>query len=352
MILRSTSFFLLALPAFAGEPPIMVETKSPSPWRIGAGVMWRNIGELSVDPKLQNSSFSSQFFNLPIGAGEIDAYANRTYDDGFVNIGAATPITGLTTNWGHQSDSQVTGDSLNYSLSGGSAQTFPGSSRDDEGTAPAPYLELSYLRPIRPNLVAGFTANLSLASLDGQTTCAISNSKVSIADHYALNGVIPPTAPYTGSFAGPGTLINNSPTSRDFILTPNGTSNYHFANYTDLYSLALGAEIHWQPAESYYLGIGSGAVINLADWSSSWNLPVPNATGSGSTTFTGANSGENFLWGLYIKGSAGYHIKKHWTCEGFFRYDWNESLHSSVSPSSFELGLTGWSIGLGLSYRF
>lgn len=360
MISRFIGFFSLALPVLAGDLPISMDAKSPiipapkspSPWRIGAGVMWRNIGELSVDPNLQNSSFANRFFIPPVGAGEVGTFANRTYDDGFVKNGAATPITGLTTNWGYQSNNQVNGDSLNYTLSGGSTQTLPNSSRDEENTAPAPYLELGYLRPIRQNLVAGFTANLSLAKLDGRTVSTMNNSSVSIADHYTLNGVIPPFAPYNGSYTGPGPLINNQPTSRDFILTPDGTSNYHFANDTDLYSLAFGAEIHWQATESCHLGLGTGAVLNLADWDASWNLPVPNATGIGSTTVAGANRGNDFLWGLYIKGSAGYRISEQWSCQGFFRYDWNEALHGSVSPSSFVLGLDGWSVGFGLVFQF
>ena len=360
MISRSIGFLLLALPVLAGDPSIMADAKStitpapeaPSPWRIGAGVMWRNIGELSVHPNLQNGPFASRFFIAPPGAGEAGAFANRTYEDGFVNIGAATPATGLTTNWGYQSNNQVSGGSLNQTLSGGTAQTLPGFSTDEKDSNPAPYLELSYLRPIRPDLVAGFTTNLSLVSLDGRTASAMNKSSVSIADHYALGGVIPPSAPYTGSFAGPGPLLNNQPTSRDFILTPNGTSNYNFANDTDLYSLAFGGEIHWLPAESYYFGIGTGAVLNLADWNASWSVPVPNANGIGTTSVGGANSGDDFLWGLYLKGSAGYRINAQWSCEGFFRYDWNEALRSSVCPSAFELGLTGWSVGFGLVYQF
>ena len=355
---HSIAFLSLALPVLAGEPAALMDAKSPitpapaapGPWRIGAGVMWRNIGDLSVNPKFQNSRFADRFFAPPTEAGAANIFSNRTYDDGFVNIGAATPATGLTTNWSYQNDNQVSNGSLNYSLGGGSTQAFPGSGKDDEDPAPAPYLEFSYLRPIQPNFSAGFTANLSLTSLDGRSSSTMNKSSVSIADRYALSGVIPPSAPYTGSFAGPGPLITNNPTSRDFILTPDGTSNYQFAHDTDLYSLAFGAEIHWQPAESWYLGFGTGAVLNLADWDASWSMPVP--TTSGTTMIRGANNGENFLWGLYLKGSAGYRIDERWSIEGFFRYDWNETLRGSVSPSSFELGLTGWSAGLGVNCRF
>jgi hypothetical protein len=360
MTLRFIGFLMLAVSVHAGDSPATADAKSPitpkpaspGPWRIGVGAMWRNIGELSVDPNLRNSGFANRFFVAPAGAGETGVFANRSYDDGFVNIGAATPASGLTTNWGHQNDSQFRGGSLNYTLSGGAAQSLPGPTGDDEDSTAAPFIEISHLRPIRPNLIAGFTANLSLAGLDGRADSAMSNSTVSISDRYALGGVIPPSAPYTGSFTGPGPLIPNQPTSRDFILTPNGGSSYHFAHDTDLYSLALGGEIHWQHADSFYLGIGLGAVLNLADWSASWNMPVPDASGRGSNTIGGADSGGDFLWGIYLKGSAGYRINQQWSIEGFYRYDWNETLRNSVGASSFDLGLTGWSAGLGVILHF
>ena len=358
MISRPIGFLLVTLPVLAGDPPAWADAKSPiipaaeapGPWRIGTGMMWRKIGGLSVNPNLQNGPLVNRCFIAPTGAGVANTFANRTYDDGFVNIGAATPGSGLTTNWGYQGDSQVHGGSLNYTLSGGAAQTLPSSGKDGEDTNSAPDLELSYLRRIRPDLLAGFTANLSLAGLAGRTTSTMDHSSVSIADHYALGGVIPPSAPYSGSFAGPGPLIHNQPTSRDFILSPNGTNPYLFSHDTDLYSLALGGEIHWQTAESWYLGFGTGAVLNLAVWNASWHATLPNTTGT--TTVGVANNGEDLLWGLYLKGSAGYRIDERWSIEGFFRYDWNESLHASVSPSTFELGLTGWSAGFGVGYHF
>lgn len=354
MIPRIFGFLLLALAASATAEVEQIITPAPagsSPWRFGAGAMWRNVGKLSVDPNFQNSTLANRFFIAPGGAGEVDAFADRTYDDGFVHIGAATPGSGLTTNWGYQNDSQAAAGSLTYLLSGGSAQSLPGAAGDVETPAAAPYLELSYLYPAGPSLIAAFTAHFSLAGLSGRASSAMTNSLVSVSDRFALNGVIPPSAPFSGSFAGPGPLIGNRPSSRDFILTPDGDSAYRFAHDTDLYSLALGTEIHWMPTGSFGLGFGFGAVMNLADWNASWNMPLPVASG-GSTMVGAANSGGDFLWGLYVKGSANYRINGNWGVEGFFRYDWNETLRDSVGPSSFSLGLSGWSAGFGVVWQF
>ncbi|MFC7336407.1 hypothetical protein ACFQY0_04395 [Haloferula chungangensis] len=359
MTSRLTIFALLTLPALAGDPPsdakspIIPAPESRSSWRIGAGAMWRNIGELSVNPNLQNGPFANRFFIPPTGAGPENAYADRTYDDGYVNIGAATAASGMTTNWGYQNGSQVSGGSLNYTLSGGRATSLPSFSHDDSDSVVAPYLELSYLRPVQPNLFAGFTANLAIAGLDGQTASTMTSSPVSIVDSYALGGVIPPTAPYSGDYFGPGPLINNQPTNRTLVQgTPVAGGSYLFGHDTDLYSLALGGELEWHPAESCYIGFGAGAVLNLADWSASWSAPIPNANAIGSTTVIGANSDQEFLWGLYLKASAGYQITEQWSVEGFLRYDWNQALEGVVSPTAFELDLTGLSVGIGVGYRF
>ena len=38
--------------------------------------------------------------------------------------------------------------------------------------------------------------------------------------------------------------------------------------------------------------------------------------------------------------------------QGFARYDWNEDLDGSVGPSSFEVDLSGWSVGAGATLSF
>lgn len=359
MNLRFLPLALVTLPAIAGEAlpstktPIIEPPAEISPWRVGVGVMWRNIGELSVNPNLQTGAFAGNFFTPNPAIGPADADADRTYDNGFVNQGAATPITGLTTFWGHQNDSQVSGSNINFLASGGLALSTPGITGEDESAEAAPYIEVSYLQPVKPNLLAGLTGNFSFVGLDRAAASQMSASEVLTTDSYALNGVIPPLAPYSGTFAGPGPLIGNQPTSRVFNLRPTGaTSNYLFNSSTDLYSLAFGGEVQWQPANRCYLGFGAGAVVNYADWDAAWSAGLVNANSPTLASMGAANSGDDFLFGVYLKGSAGYHVTEQWSVEGFFRYDWNESLDGNVGPTGFEIDLTGWSAGFGVGFHF
>ncbi|MCH7225009.1 hypothetical protein [Haloferula sp. A504] len=356
MTTRPVIASLLATPLFAGnvlpESPIEGPTEV-SPWQFGTGVMWRNIGELSVNPNLQTGPFAGNFFSPNPATGPAGVNADRAYDDGFVNEGAATPLTGLTTFWGYQNAGQVAGGNLTYTSTGGIALAPPGIGQDDANTEIAPYIEASYLRPIGDHLVAGFGANFSFVGLGGTTVSRMPISGVTTLDSYALNGVIPPAPGYVGSFAGPGPLIGNQPTSRMTVLTPTGgTSSYLFDSSTDLYSLALGGELQWSPATNCYVGFGAGAVINHADWEAAWNAQLVDPAVNTLRTYARASSGDEFLWGLYVKGGAGYLFNDQWSVESFFRYDWNETLHGNVGPSRFEIDLSGWSLGIGLGFRY
>ncbi|BCX49735.1 hypothetical protein HAHE_36430 [Haloferula helveola] len=356
MTARLLFALLPATPAFAGpaspkspiEPPAEI-----SPWRIGTGVMWRNIGDLSVSPDLANGRFAGNLFVPDPAAGPANANADRTYDDGYVNQGAATPGTGLTTFWGYQNASQVGGGNLTYTASGGLGLSAPGPGSDDADAEAAPYIEVSYLQPIRADLLIGPTANFSFVSLDGRTASPMALSDASTVDSYALNGVIPPLAGYMGTFAGPGPLIGNQPTTRTTVLTPaGGGGSYAFDSSTDLYSLALGGEAHWLPTDRCYIGFGAGLVLNYAEWDAGWSARLIDPATVALSTYGARSSGDDFLLGAYLKTSGRYRFTDQWSIEAFFRYDWNESLDGSAGPTTFKIDLSGWSAGFGVGFTF
>ena len=236
---------LAAIPvASAGEPKGAVIEPPPAPaagrWTFSAGPLWRQLGDVrfstGTTPSAIPPVFGGNTFTPPPGIGTLGGYADRSYDDGFVNIGAATAGTGLTTNWGHNSDAQVQGGNLVYSRAGGvRREVFAASGvalagwSDDADTEVGPYLELSYAIPVRDGLTIGAGVNFSMINLGAgraglstfSQTQTLNVYDVTAIDSYALNGVVPPLAPYAGSYAGPGPLINNIPSSRAFPETLN-----------------------------------------------------------------------------------------------------------------------------------
>jgi opacity protein-like surface antigen len=309
-------------------------------------VAWRQLGSTSLDTNQGGNASAAGYYAPNAASGAADAYADRTYDDGFVKIGAATAGSGLTTNFGYASDSQVASDTLTYTLTGGAALDTPNPSSEDDSTEAAPYLEAVYYIPLRDDLELGLVTSFSFTNLDSSMQSQLTEYGVTTIDHYALNGVILPSAPYSGSYAGPGVVIDNQPSSREQVLTPISTRTYRFDSEIDLYSLGLGGELNWTPAERCFLNLGAGAVINYVDWSA--DLHTPLLTG----TSHQHESDQKFLFGLYLKAGAGYQLTEAWSLEAFTRYDWNENLHGHVGEADFTTDLSGWTTGLALGYRF
>ncbi len=318
-------------------------------FQVRAGTMWRKIGKTEIDPQFIGGS---AFLVLPSGVGSPTAEGNRTYDNGFVNIGSATPLTGLTTNFGYTNGPPQVGDNLVFSRAGGVAVGLPTGGRDDADILPAPYLDFSYIIPIQENLEVGINLNFSFGGLSGRFRSNVGISSVTTVDIYALNGVIVPSGNYSGPVGGAAPLISNIPTLRQQNIAQTLTDQYYFKQDSDLYSLALGSDVRWIPLENLTVSIGTGVVLNIADWSAESNNPAINPANANIIRNVISSNGRETLLGLYLKATASYQINENWGIESFFRYDWTENLEASAGSTDFTVDLTGWSIGVGVSHRF
>lgn len=332
---------------------VIAPPKAKGSWSLRGGLAARRLGKTSIDPGFASSgNFDANFFAPNPMAGPLGENADRTYDNGFVNLGAATAATGLTTHWGYQDDAQLVGDSLLYSLGGGTALDFPSTGTSDEDTRLSPFLELAYLRPFRKDLEIGFATNFFFTDLESRFQNPINQYSVTTTDRFSLNGIFAPQAPYAGTFNGPGPVLANQPDGRQFQQAQKGTQNYLFESDTRLFSFGLGTEALWHPTNRFHLALGTGVVANLADWSAESQLPLINPTTSAleNRSFRGGDT--ELLMGWYLKVESGFALSDQWSATGFFRYDWTEDLKASAGPTDFEVDLSGWSIGLGATYSF
>ena len=321
-----------------------------SPWRVRSGVMWRKTGALKVSPD-SFGSFTAGLPDFTSNIGPAGENSDRTYADGFVNISAATAVTGSTTFWGYDNASQVVGDSITFNSAPITTLTSAGDLSDNDKSAEVPYIEVAYLVPINDRLEAGVSLQLAFNGLHAGASSTLNEASVIASDTYNVSpGFIFPSAGYAGVFPGPGPLIGNQPDSRSLDSTPISSHTYRFDADTDVYSLAIGGELLWEPKDRLLIGFSSGAVINYVRWDAQWSAPV--FSGSSSTQTEFSNDGDTFLFGLYTKGSLGYQINPNWSADSFFRYDWTESLEEKVTSTGFDVNLSGWSGGLGLTYRF
>lgn len=343
----------LATPSgYAGNSKIPLELPTESSrWSVSAGAAWRNVGSLSLDPNLAANSLSTGSFEPPTAAGDLSSTANRTYDDGFVNIGAATAGTGLTTNWGYNDASQVVGGNLIYTLSGGSAFDLPGSANDDKQDAVSPYIEFAYLVKEGDDWSFSSVFTVSYTGVENEVNSSLNQYSVTLTDTYNLNGVIPPTAPYVGAFSGPGLpLINNTPDSRAFTQALVGSQAYGFEVDSDIFTFALGGEFSKKVNQSVALTVRPGIALNWVHADAESRFPT--LSGGTFTANRQTSSDDKIVWGAYIQGGIDYALSEAWSMHSFVRYDWAEEFTSSVDATDYKLNLEGTSIGLGFTYRF
>lgn len=356
-------------------------TQTHPRWSIGAGVLFRKVGEIDfhtgVSPGMIPNLFGVDTFTEPPGIGPLGTHANRTYDDGFVNIGAGTPGTGLTSFWGYTNANQVQGGNMVFSRAGGQRRDVTRSStaaatgwNNDADWNAGPLLELSYSVEIQPKITAGVALNFSSVNIGGSRAGLNTISQfqqldiydVTAIDTFSLNGVVPPGAPFTGSFNGPNALIGNVPDSRAF---PENLASSNTALFldsvrdnleVDLHTFGVGANVNWMPRPQLLFAAQFGVVLNFADWEAQRDEVITQSNNGGPAGIFARRSvrtdAVDILAGVYLQGNAAWIINEHWAIQGFGRYDWNEDLDGSVSPSTFTVDLSGWSVGGGARLSF
>ena len=161
----------------------------------------------------------------PPGGGQ-----NYNYDDGFVHLDATGNAGGNTWNWGYD-------DAAQFNPAGGGSVSMATSSVLRHGEAKgsddfAPGIEAFAFYDLGElpglNLGAGparwgLKATLHYADISIDDSGPVFAGVSRVTDTFSLNGVVPPLAPYTGSFNGPGPLLSDNPT-RVTRGAPNGAS--------------------------------------------------------------------------------------------------------------------------------
>ncbi len=96
-----------------GPKGVIAAPAAPAPcrWTLGAGAIWRQLGDVRFNTGTSSSGISPFFggnsYTPPPGIGPDNAFADRTYDDGFVNIDESTLGDGMTAYFGYNAPSQL-----------------------------------------------------------------------------------------------------------------------------------------------------------------------------------------------------------------------------------------------------
>ncbi len=238
--------------------------------------------------------------NSPSAGPATGGGVNRTYTDGYVNVDSSGNAGGQTWNWGYQNPSQAKGN-MAFVVSSTANGTL---NRNDD---PHAGFDLAFGRNLGTVLGGkwGLQAAFDFNTISIHDNQPFAGTGTLVSDAFQLGAVIPPQAPYSGSFNGPGPLLGDSPTrttaSTSVMITGQRTLE------AQIYVLRAG------PYYEYFFGnrwsgrLGGGLALAVADTKYSFNetiafgnvLAVNNA---------GSGSGAEFQAGGYLEGKLLYAV--------------------------------------------
>lgn len=331
--------------------------KSVIPQGPDLGTRWGIGGTKIFGLRTQFSGFGSYrpaFSLQPLGGGQ-----DYRYEDGFVLVDASGNAGGLTSNWGHRFDTQYDpsgGGSLDFNLSEGlatGAESF--SSESDLG------IELSFERDmgflgrigwLKPGSRWGFRGSFNYFQVDDSSSNRLFSDLSRTTDSFALNGVIPPLAPFNGSFSGPNALLGDSPLRSDTIVNQGLLVDGSRSLNVDFFTLGLSVYLDHEVAHRFMIGAEAGVLVGLASgdyrFSSLTTLP-----GIGTDTRSGSNSDTDFLYGAFVGLRASYLLNDDWFLQGGVRYQAISDFEIEAAGTKAELDFDApvqFTLGFGLSF--
>jgi hypothetical protein len=284
---------------------------------------------------------------LPPGPGAGPAL-NHQYTDGYVNVDSSGNRGGVTWNWSYQNASQIGGEGGTVLMHDTAAV---GGGADRVNGDPNLGIDFNYVRDIVHGKWGqfGIKFGFGYTPMDIRDNNPLTTGVETITDTYALNGVTPPVAPYTGSFSGPGPVLGSEPISRSTSLAPGGMSIGQRELDVSLFDFRLGPAFNIPLAKRFSLQLGGGLAVGVADSQFSFTT----LGGPGAPSFTGGNTHTGVNPGAYAEVGFAYRLCKNASIFTGMQYEYLGNFQQTSSGNSAELDL-GSTIfyELGLQWHF
>jgi hypothetical protein len=287
---------------------------------------------------------SAAFNNPAVNPGPATGGAEHTYDDGYVLVDSSGDAGGLTSNWGYQHASQVAGDTMQFHA------IQPDSHSSATGN-PQYGGEFVYQRAIGslPLLSSGdwgFEFGFGFTDLDLRDN---RNGTVPVTtDTYQLNGLLPPGAPYKGTFTGPGFLLGDTP-ARSF--TSATVTGYQKLS-GQLFSFRLGPFAEWNLTSK--LSLAGSVGVTLAPTTVDYDFSETYTLADGSAYASSGHSDRSkLLYGPFVGVMLRYDFNANWGVYVGAQFQSLTDLEQSVGSrtASFDPGTTVYAT-IGVSWRF
>jgi hypothetical protein len=245
------SHLLLAGTALLGAAQSMAQSLPPGRFSLGYHAMF------NVGVKVEQSAV------LP-GAGATPSVNGVTYGDGYVATDSSGNAGGETWNWGYQNPDQITPNALVLS-------SRPAGTISDADADVGHGFELAYGRVMggSGDLLWGVEGALGFTHLNQDSSGGTVAGYAGVAA--PLNGITPPSAPYAGTFAGPGPLIGDTLNPATLSVA----SDYE----AGLVGFRLGPFIEWRFAHRWHLNAGAGIALAVVNANIVYSETVTSALG-------------------------------------------------------------------------
>ncbi len=367
--------------AVAGESKAPVARSSDWDFSLSAGPAWRHSGSLGFTGGSRSASFALPSFvgnnvliNPPIDGA--DSYGDRLYNDGFVRKDSSTDIDGLTSYWGYQNASQVSGDDISFHATGFQSirsdiltvGTAPAFDRNEQGVAPVIQFNAIYQQEIA-GMRPGFSASFSWLPVKADrewSDFALSQTRDDFrhdwTDDYNLGGFgnLVPSAPYSGTFGGPGFILENLPDSRTIVAVQTGMENALVSNVVrtqiraDHSTFSFGPTIGHPVTPEWNLEAGIGVSLHWIHWSASQDEELSLARGGARTAlrqWSDSSSGDKILGGFYLQISTEWTPKQYpWSLKTLLRADIGQGFSQQLGPSRFTYDTDGFTAAVMVSH--
>jgi len=279
------------------------------------------------------------------------------YDNGFVQPDAGGTASGLTWNWGYQDAGQVNGDSLEFTRYSNlpHAGVFAGESDDPVLGGEVMFgVEFGRFAVGRREFSWGAEIGYGLSQFKLSNTSTAAGTVDYLAARHALNGILPPVAPYQGTFIGPGPLIDLNP-SEALAISSAAAAAFDGSVKSDLHAFKLGlwleAPLTRQLSASLSLGYSSVFADTRLEFRETVTIDDPNIPAvMPANVSAGA---DNWLGGFYGQLRATWMFSDRWGAYVAGDYQYNNKFSFSESGRDVTLdfkGTYGASLGLIFSW--
>lgn len=371
----------------ANAAPLLPAVQDRTHFSIRAGAAYRSIGDVKFSSGSRSGTVRLPFLATVTGkrdgsTGSLETYADRTYQDGFVRQDGGTELDGSTWNWGYREASQVSADgtgegqSLNFhgQASSRSRDAQSRSDRDPgswevDGDGTVPVIQLDWTYDLKPGISSGLSLQYTFLTFDGQQDLNSFNAfqtrtshAVGVTDIYHVGDLVIPQAPYASTYEGPGPLIDNRPSNRQF--SEGRLIDRSAVQFYNQIEESLDVRLHqftFGPTLSTRLGVvqvavGAGLSLNIADWEAGHTETLyvkrDRQPARIYKQWSDEAGGTDVLPGVYLQLAATLPLTPRLTLTAYGNHDWSRTLSGQAGPSSFHIDPTGWTLGGMIGYSF